>query len=371
MSHPPVPPPPPDHTDAGRRSFLKGAALAAGASLVLPSAPASADPRPLTDAEKVTRLASNTYPIRDLFKRRPDPTATPEQVQTALAMKKKYREITMLDFPQFTIDTFPGVRKMDLWSALFGDVSDDAMYRKTTREYGPGDWYEFDPSTTASKRWLDTFASRLVTTGVACHHVSNNAPRNISHLDPALRREGIAIAKIWLDACATLGAKSMRVNTGGPDIAPGATNTTGFPRNDEVVKYLRNAIESFKEMADYGGKVGVKVTIENHWGISADPMNMRIIFDEVNHPYCEASPDFGNWEHEYMLHHGLHALMPYTHTTVHAKYWSRWDTLDIARCVRILNSAGYKGAIALEYEAGPWDGVEGATRLMKDVLAAL
>jgi sugar phosphate isomerase/epimerase len=137
------------------------------------------------------------------------------------------------------------------------------------------------------------------------------------------------------------------------------------------VKYLRNAIESFKEMADYGGKVGVKVTIENHWGISADPMNLRIIFDEVNHPYCEASPDFGNWEHEYMLHHGLQALMPYTHTTVHAKYWSRWESLDVQRCVRILNNGGFKGAIALEYEAGPWDGVEGATRLMKEVLAAL
>jgi hypothetical protein len=191
----PAPSPTATHDDGGRRAFLKGAALAAGASLVLPSATVSADPRPLTDAEKVTRLASNTYPIRDLFKRRPDPTATPEQVQAAIAMKKKYRELTMLDFPQFTIDTFPGVRKMDLWSALFGDIADDAMFRKTTREYGPGDWYEFDPSTTASKRWLDTFASRLVTTGVACHHVSNNAPRNISHLDPALRREGIGIAR--------------------------------------------------------------------------------------------------------------------------------------------------------------------------------
>jgi len=371
MSHTPTPPLDDDSADARRRAFLKGAALAVGSSLVLPAAGASADPRQLTDAEKATRLASNTYPIRDLFTRHPDPTATPAQVSAAAAMKRKYREITMLDFPQFTIDTFPGVRKMDLWSALFGDVTDPAMYRATTREHGEGQWLEFDPSTMASKRWLDTFASRLVTTGVACHHVSNNAPRNISHLDPALRREGIAIAKVWLDACATLGAKSMRVNTGGPDIAPSATNATGFPRNDEVVKYLRNAIESFKEMADYGGKRDVKVTIENHWGISADPMNMRIIFDEVNHPYCEASPDFGNWEHEYMLHHGLEALMPYTHTTVHAKYWSRWDNLDVQRCVRILNHGGFKGAIALEYEAGPWDGVEGALRLMKDVLAAL
>ena len=37
-------------------------------------------------------------------------------------------------------------------------------------------------------------------------------------------------------------------------------------------------------------------------------MNIRTIIDEVNHPYCEASPDFGSWEHAYMLFHGLKAL---------------------------------------------------------------
>ena len=40
-------------------------------------------------------------------------------------MKEKYGEITMLDFPQFTKDTFPGVTRMDLFSGLFGDVTDD------------------------------------------------------------------------------------------------------------------------------------------------------------------------------------------------------------------------------------------------------
>ena len=54
--------------------------------------------------------------------------------------------------------------------------------------------------------------------------------------------------------------------------------------------YLKNCIESFKEMADYGGKVGVKVTLENHWGLTANPTNIRIIVEEVNNPFCEASP---------------------------------------------------------------------------------
>ena len=103
------------------------------------------------------------------------------------------------------------------------------------------------------------------------------------------------------------------------------------------MKYLRNCIESFKEMADYGGKVGVKVTLENHWGLTANPMNIRIIVDEVKNPYCEASPDFCNWEHEYMLYNGLKALAPYAHTNVHAKYWSRWkDNNDVRRSVKIM-----------------------------------
>ena len=361
---------------SGRRTFLKGTALAAGAGLLatVPAPAAAGDPRRLTDAEKASRLASNTYPIRTLFKRRASATPGPGgAAASAEAMKKKYGEITLLDFPQFTLDRFPGVRKMDVWSSLFGDVTDDSMFRKTTivRDGRSTESFEFDPTTASSKRWLGQLTDRMAKTGVACHHVSNNAPRNISDLDANLRREGINVAKVWLDASATLGARTMRVNTGGPRIAPGASATTGYPRNDEVVKYIRNAVESFKEMADYGGKVGVKVTIENHWGLSADPMNMRIILDEVNHPYCEASPDFCNWEHEYMLYHGLEALLPYTHTTVHAKYWTRWENVDLQRCVRIMTNGGFKGAFALEYEDGPWDGVEGAQHLMKEVLAAL
>jgi sugar phosphate isomerase/epimerase len=355
---------------AGRRDFLKGAGLAVAGGLLAGAGTARADPRPLTEDEKLSRLASNTYPMRWLFKRRGGPGPASE---TAEAMKKKYGEITLLDFPQFTKDTFPGVRHMDLWSSLFGDVDDPSMYQAFTMgpEGRTRTVYEFDPASSGGQRWLDRLADRIAVSGVRCHHVSNNAPRNISDLDGEARRRGIETAKTWLDGCARIGARSMRVNTGGPRIVPSASATGGYPRNDEIVTYLGHAIESFKEMADHGGKVGVKVTIENHWGLSADPMNVRIILDEVNHPWCEASPDFLNWEHEYMLYHGLEALMPYTHTTVHAKYWDRWTDADLGRCVRILNHARYKGIIALEYEAGPWDGVEGSQHLMREVLAAL
>jgi hypothetical protein len=34
-------------------------------------------------------------------------------------------------------------------------------------------------------------------------------------------------------------------------------------------------------------------------------------------------------------------------------------------------ASGFRGKFALEYESGPWDGVEGARYLFKEVMAAL
>jgi len=282
-------------------------------------------------------------------------------------MKEKYGEITMLDFPQFTKDTFPGVTHMDIFSGLFGDVADDSMFAGRT----------FDPMTPSGRKWLDQLANKLVTTGTKVQHISNNAPTNLAGPDEDARKAGVEVAKRWMQGCSVLGVKSMRMNSPqalGPSIRPNAIprSNDGYPRNLDIIPLLNAAIESYKEMADYGGKLGIRVTFENHWGLAADPMNIRIMLDTINHPYCEASPDFCNWEHEYMLFNGLKALAPYSHTNVHAKYWDRWgDKNDVQRSTRIMLAGGFKGTFALEYEEGPLNGVEGAKYLYKEVLAAL
>jgi sugar phosphate isomerase/epimerase len=326
--------------------------------------------RPLDDREKTARIASNSYPIRFNFKTH----YHSEDEAKSQEMKKKYGEITLLDFPEFTKEHFPGVTRMDVWSSLFGDPTDESMYVQTTVEFNgkTQNISEFDPSSASGKKWLEQFANKCVTTGTQVHHISNNAPRNICDLDEERRRTGIEVAKKWLDGAAILGTKSMRVNSGGPRIAPSPTaDPSSYPKNEELARYLTNCIESFKEMADYGGKRGVKVTLENHWGLTANPINIRIIIEQVNHPCCEASPDFCNWEHEYLLFHALNDLAPYAHTNVHAKYWNRWKDPDVQRNVRIMLNHGYTGIFALEYEDGPWDGVEGAKYLYREVMAAL
>lgn len=373
-----------DAPGADRRRFLKHATATLGAGLLTASAPAvnaqqpASDPishagaaRPLTEKEKLARIASNSWPIRYIFKTRDNFLAEKQMTED---MKKKYGEITMLDFPDFTKKTFPGVYHMDLFSGLFGDMDDDTMYVKSIVNYEGKNHTvtEFDPSSTSGKKWLEKMADKQVTTGTKCHHISNNAPRDICDLDPEKRKIGIEVAKKWLDGAAILGAKSMRVNSGGPRIAPTpVADPSSYPKNPQLAQYLTNCIESFKEMADYGGKLGVKVTLENHWGLTANPINIRIIIEEVNNPFCEASPDFCNWEHEYLLFHALQDLAPYAHTNVHAKYWNRWKDPDVQRNVRIMLNANYTGLFALEYEEGPWDGVEGAQYLYREVLAAL
>jgi sugar phosphate isomerase/epimerase len=355
-----------------RRNFFQSAAAAAAATAPLAaSVPGPGARRPLTEQEKLARIAINTYPLRTLF---PSRSPSGRMGQAAEAMQKKYGKITLHDLPQWTRDNFPGVVHMDVWSSLFGDVTDASMYETVQMPGAPGGrgFSEFDPSKPSSKRWLEQFANKAAAAGMRVHHVSNNAPRNVSVPEEEPRRQGIETAKKWLDACAILGAKTMRVNSGGPRLVPGASAERGsYPKNNEIEVYLKHAIDSFKEMADYGGKVGVKVTIENHWGLTADPTNIRIILDEVNSPWCEASPDFCNWEHEYMLYHGLAVVAPYAHTTVHAKYWDRWKVNDVQRSTRVMEEAGFQGIYALEYEAGPWDGVEGARHLLREVMAAL
>jgi sugar phosphate isomerase/epimerase len=358
--------------DRNRRNFLKYAALgAAGISLqpfnLSENVSEKKKPKTRTRAEKLKSIASNSYAVNQLFKRRSTPQTT-ERPETR-QLKEKYRELTLLDFPQFTKDTYPGVTAMDLWSSLFGDFTDDSMFTRIERNnlVRPG---EFDPSTPSAKRYLDQLVTKMVSTGVMTVHISNNAPRNLADTDEELRKEGIRVGKIWLDAAKQIGAKSMRINTGGPQIIPPSVIEGGYPRNTQIVPYLKNAIESFKELADYGGKVGVKVTIENHWGLAADPVNIIIILNEVNSPWCEASPDFCNWEHEYMLYNGLDILVPRATTMIHAKRWTRFPDVDIAKCVNILNKHGYKGWISLEYEAGG-DPVEGTLKLMNNVVDAL
>src|SRR5262249_20180334 len=143
-----------------RRDFFKTTSAFAAGAAGLAAAPSPADASraggsqgaKAGEKDRLRRIASCTWPIRYIFKTRGQGNPANQQ------LKQKYAEITMLDFPQFTKDTFPGVTHMDLFSGLFGNVSDDSMF--TRRQDGsPG---TFDPSSASGKKWLDTLVAKMV-----------------------------------------------------------------------------------------------------------------------------------------------------------------------------------------------------------------
>ena len=353
-----------------RRSFLKTTSATAAAGALFSTA--SAFPRPRSKKEKLSRLASNCYACRDVFTRDPfNPSVAPSK--EARKIQEEYGSVTLLDFPQFTRDNFPGISSIDLLASLFGDEKDSSMFRKNTVEWA-GDQVEmpaFDPTAPSSLKWMDKLADSFARTGVKGYHISNDIPQNISDLDDEKRKAGVAVGKEWLKAASRIGVKAMRINTAGPFIAPQPRINGGLPRNDLIEKYLDKAILSYRELAEYGEKMDVVVTIENHWGLTANPINTRIIITEVDHPCLEACPDFCNWENKYMLYHALDDMMPFAKSIVHAKIWDRWENLDIERCVKIINKHNFQGKISLEYESGPWNGIEGTRKLAEAVTGAL
>src|SRR5436190_24211523 len=155
-----------------RRGFFKGAGAGVMAAGLMLTPREAAAAQAQAEKARLDRIASCSWPIRYIFKTRTSAAGGRGGPQSELnqQLKEKYGEITMLDFPQFTKDTFPGVTHMDLFSGLIGDVTDDSMFAGRT----------FDPMTASGRKWLDGLANKLVTTGTKVEHISNNCPTNLA-----------------------------------------------------------------------------------------------------------------------------------------------------------------------------------------------
>jgi len=143
--------------------------------------------------------------------------------------------------------------------------------------------------------------------------------------------------KRWLDIGKELGSPSIRVNTG----------------ESEDRFALERIILSYQELVDYAEKIGMKVLIENHGGVSNQPKAILRIVEEVNSPNLRTCPDFGEFSPK-ERYKGLQKLVPYAFLA-HAKTYefdSRGEekTIDISRCLYILHKAGYKGYLSIEFE---------------------
>ncbi|MEE2896116.1 MAG: sugar phosphate isomerase/epimerase family protein [Planctomycetota bacterium] len=111
-------------------------------------------------------------------------------------------------------------------------------------------------------------------------------------------------------------------------------------------------IEAFERCLPTAERLGVVLGLENHWGLGLTPEGILRIVGAADSPWLQVTTDTGNFLED--PYDRLEKLAPHT-VLVQAKTYfggGQWYTLDLdyPRIGRILNDAGYRGWISLEFE---------------------
>ena len=111
-------------------------------------------------------------------------------------------------------------------------------------------------------------------------------------------------------------------------------------------------VTSLRYAAQYAGKKGVTLVLENHWGPTGTSAGTKKIHDAVNSPWLKVTLDTGNFLED--PYDRLKQLAPET-VLLQAKTYHGggvWYTLelDYPRIARILRDAGFTGYVSLEFE---------------------
>jgi sugar phosphate isomerase/epimerase len=197
--------------------------------------------------------------------------------------------------------------------------------------------YYFPRTTTEYLASLKGHASRL---GL---DISGTAVgNNFCTSDPARLKEQIISVKQWIDHSSLLGAKAIRIFAGNVD------------KGDTEEKARARCVEAIQEVCDHAGKRGVFVALENHGGITATLDQILAIVRAVKHDWFGVNWDSGNF-HTADPYADLAKLAPYAVNvqikTEIQRAGQKKEEADLKRLVEILRAAGYRGYVALEYEA--------------------
>ncbi|MEE2971631.1 MAG: sugar phosphate isomerase/epimerase family protein [Planctomycetota bacterium] len=176
--------------------------------------------------------------------------------------------------------------------------------------------------------------------------------------DREQRRFNIDRTMAQIEIAYDLGIPVMRVNTG----------TWGTSRDFDELMANRGVespiegytdedaypwvVEAFEACLPTAEKCGIVLGLENHWGLGLTPEGILRIVDEVDSPWLQVTTDTGNFLED--PYERLQKLAPRT-VLVQAKTYfggGQWYTLDLdhRRIARILQTAGYRGWISLEFE---------------------
>jgi sugar phosphate isomerase/epimerase len=160
--------------------------------------------------------------------------------------------------------------------------------------------------------------------------------------DDAKRRADIEHVKQWVEHAARLGAKTVRIFSG----------STQKGETEETAR--RRCVAAIQEACDHAARYGVYLALENHGGITATADQLLALVKAVKHDWFGVNLDTGNFRTS-DPYADLARIAPYA-VNVQVKTeiqtaGKKKEEADLKKLIGILRDAGYRGYVALEYEA--------------------
>ena len=287
---------------SNRRNFLAGLATSAAGISALSMTPEihAADP-PERNGKPLLKLSLAAYSFNKLFARR----GTADQIARA--------EMTLEKFIDYCAEQGLGATEL-------------------TGYYFPKD---------VTPEYLLSLRQRTHRLGLS---ISGTAIGNDFCLPEGEKREQqLAECRDWIDYAAIMGAPAIRIFAG------------KVPKGDTEEAAIERCVDGINQSLEYAATKGVFLALENHGGITATPDQMLKIIDAVKpSPWFGVNFDSGNFRTD-DPYRDLARIAPYAVNAQMKVAMSSEDRkvktpADLAKVVKILKDAGYRGYLALEFE---------------------
>ena len=268
---------------------------------------------------------------------------------------------------------------------LFGRGGEEPMdnldFAKTARELGiEGIEYvnQFFMDKARDMKYLKEMNHRASEEGVVNLLIMVDREGQLGHPDSAERMQTVENHVKWLEAAATLGCHSLRVN---------AASRGTYEEQQKL------AADGLRKLSEKGDEFGLNVIVENHGGLSSNGKWLSGVMDLVDHHRCGTLPDFGNFLIDpekgewYDIYQGMEDLMPHAKAVSAKSYdWGvssdpnvtvnqrkgRESQVNFKRAMEIVLKHGYNSYVGIEYEGHKHPSMEGIalTKAVLDRLSA-
>ena len=175
------------------------------------------------------------------------------------------------------------------------------------------------------------------------------------------RDRNLNMCRAWIDYSAALGAPVIRIFAG------------NVPKGESEDVARERCIAGINQSLEYAATRGVCLALENHGGITATPEQMLKIIEGVKtSPWFGVNFDGGNFRTP-DPYADLAKIAPYAinaQIKVEVAPNGKSEPADLARVVKILKDAHYRGFLVLEYEAqeDPLEAVPEYLKKLRDLI---